>query len=88
VELPSGASTEVTQKLIEERLLELEWEPCNVQVVVGDNKQIFLVDREGVIVSTKHVSSYSTSHLHVRHTPRHVRGDHVGNNFNILLLSE
>ena len=54
-------------------------------MVVGDDKRIFLVDGEGVIVSTEHVSNKCTSHLHVRD----IVDDHVGNNFNNdLILSQ
>ena len=85
VELPSGVSIEETRKLIEGRLLELEREPRNVQVVVGNNERIFLVGGEGVIVSTEHVSNKCTSHLHVRD----IVEDHMDNNFNNnLILSQ
>ena len=78
VELPSGVSTEETRKLIEGRLLELEPEPQNVQVVVGGDERIFLIDGEGVIVFMEHMRNKCTSHLHVKD----IVDDHVGNNFN------
>ena len=60
LELTSGVSTEETQQLITGRLLDLEWEPQNVQMVIRDNECIFLVGNEGKIVSTEHVSNPST----------------------------
>ena len=63
----------------------MEREPRNVQVVVWDDERIFLIDGKGVIVSTEHVSSKCTSHLHVRD----IDDDHVGNDFNNdLILSQ
>ena len=87
LELTSGASTEETQQLIRGRLLELG---------VGASKRprgsrcIFLIDDEGIIVSTENVSSLCTSH-YLTQSPEHVRNnvrDHVGNNHDEILLSE
>ena len=81
LELLSGASSDETQQLIEGKLLELEQELRNVQVVVKDGKQIFLVDDDGVIVSTEHMSNKCMSQVHVGDISEHRRDDeidHVG----------
>jgi len=59
----------------------LEREPRNVQVVVKDCKKIFLVENEGAIVSTEHVSNECMSQVHVGDISEHVRDhkiDHMG----------
>ena len=63
LELPTGVSNEEMQQLLEGKLMELEREPRNVQVVVRGNKQIFLVDEEGIIVSMEHVSNDTQEHV-------------------------
>ena len=63
LELPTGASNEETRQLLEGKLMELEREPRNVQVVVREDKRIFLVYEEGIIVSTEHVSNDTQGHV-------------------------
>ena len=85
--LPGGASMEETRQLIEGKLIELGHEPRNVQVIVKEDEQIFLVDDEGIItegiITTKHVSNDSMMLLqgHVSETEQHVSivQDYVNN---------
>ena len=94
--LPGGASMEETRQLIEGKLIELGHEPRNVQVIVKEDKQIFLVDdkgiiTEGIITFTKHVSNDSMMLLqgHVSETEEHVSiiQDHVNHDDALPLLS-
>lgn len=57
LELPTGASASETRQLIEGRLLELSYQPGNVQVVIeeeegGNSTRILLVDESGIIRDT------------------------------------
>ena len=65
LELPTGASASETWQIIEGQLLELGYQPKNVQVVVqeeesGDTSRLLLVDESGVI-RTGNRSNSSTS---------------------------
>ena len=62
--------------------MELEREPRNVQVVVGEDKWIFLIDEEGIIAATEH-KRYNKVQEHVSNneSQEHVSNDsqgHVG----------
>ena len=57
LELPTGASASETRQLIKGRLLELSYQPGNVQVVIeeeegGNSTRILLVDKSGIIRDT------------------------------------
>ena len=81
--LPGGALTEETHQLIEGKLMELGHEPCNVQVIVKEEEQIFLVDDGGIFTFTKDMSNDTMTLLqeHVSETEEHVSivQDHVNN---------
>ena len=84
LELPGGASTEETRQSIEGKLMELGHEPRNVQVIVKEDRQIFLVNNEGIIAFTEHVSNDTMilqEHEHAREIEEHVSivQDHVNN---------
>ena len=80
LELPGGALTEETRQ---GKLMELGHEPRNVQVIVKEDEQIFLVNDEGIIAFTEHVSNDTMTILqeHVREMEEHVSivQDHVNN---------
>ena len=48
---------EEMHQLIEGKLVELGYEPYNIQVIIKEDEQIFLVDNEAIITFTKHVSN-------------------------------
>ena len=78
--LAEDVSAIQTRKLLEEKLREMEREPCNVQVIVqgtNDDGNIFLVDETGIIKSVKgavmHVSEHAQSDTGVRPESKDIR---------------
>ena len=58
--LPTRGTAAITRQLIEGKLLEMDREPKNAQVVTqgtSENSIIFLVDENGVICNMIHVSA-------------------------------
>ena len=55
--------------------MEMGHEPRNVQVVVKEDEQLFLVDEEGIITFTEHVSNDIITQEHVSLGQDHVNND-------------
>jgi len=92
LDLPGETSMVETHQLIEGRLMEMGHEPQNTQVVIKKDKQIFLVDDKGIIISTKLIRSDINlmSQEHVTQTQEHVSvdiQDHMDDDNASLLLS-
>ena len=50
LELPSEGTAATLRQLIEEKLVELEYEPRNIQVIVASaNSKLYLVDESGIL---------------------------------------
>jgi len=68
LDLPRGVSVAETRQLIDGKLLELEHEPRNVQVIVqldDAGSTIFLVDESGVIRHSRKQSSHPLSTISI-----------------------
>ena len=61
------ATTAQTRQLIEGKLVELNHEPQSVQVTVGEDSRLYLVDDTGVIKSNEAMKGTSSDHVQTKY---------------------
>ena len=78
LELPFEGTAAMLRQLIEEKLIELEYEPRNIQVIVASaDSKLYLVDESGILKQESEHVSREDFYTHNNNNISHVTNDIV-----------
>ena len=76
LELPSKGTVATLRQLIEGKLVELEYEPRNIQVIVASaDSKLYLVDESGILKQESEHMSHEDFYIHNNNNISHVTND-------------